>query len=86
LVEERPKIIYPVNESVIATDPDIPDDHQFIAFQFQPVDRRYEWFLDNKKTGMNSAYFLWKPEHGRHTLSIMDNNSIVVDTIEFTVR
>jgi penicillin-binding protein 1C len=84
--QQKPHIIYPADETLISIDPEIPDELQRVPFKFQPSTREYEWVLNNKKTGVSSPLFLWKPERGRYELSIVDKQNYVLDSVGFVVR
>jgi penicillin-binding protein 1C len=83
---QEPRIIYPVQGTLISIDPEIPEDLQRVPFQFQPPTPHYEWVLNNRKTGITDPFFLWKPERGNHVLSIVDQKNRIIDSIEFLVR
>jgi penicillin-binding protein 1C len=83
---QKPHISYPVQETLIRLDPEIPEDLQRVPFQFQPPGHHLEWVLNHQKTGLSDPLFLWKPERGHHILSIVDRKNRIVDTIEFSVR
>jgi penicillin-binding protein 1C len=82
----KPRIIYPAPDTLISLDPEIPEDLQRVPFQFQPSANRYEWVLNDRKTGSADALFLWKPERGRFVLSLMDQENRIVDSVAFVVK
>ncbi|MCX5813105.1 MAG: hypothetical protein NT178_11250 [Proteobacteria bacterium] len=82
----KPHIVYPADETLISIDPEIPDELQRVPFRFQPSTRQYEWVLNDKKTGVFSPLFLWKPARGRYELSIVDKQNYVLDSVGFVVR
>jgi penicillin-binding protein 1C len=84
--QQKPHIIYPTDEMFISIDPEIPDELQRVPFRFQPSTQQYEWVLNDKKTGIFNSLFLWKPQRGRHELSIVDKQNYVLDTVGFIVR
>lgn len=83
---QKPRIQYPANETIVCIDPEIPDELQRIPFRFQPSSQEFEWVLNNSKTGILSHFFLWKPERGRHKLSIIDKQNRILDSVSFAVR
>jgi len=83
---EKPQIVYPVDGTTIAIDPDIPEDNQIIMFQFKPQSNQYEWILNNERTGIKDSIFLWKPEKGVHRLAIINNENTIVDSVVFIVK
>lgn len=84
--EDYPKIIYPLEDTVIAVDPDIPEDNQYVIFQYKYQSESYEWIINNEKTGIKTPLFFWKPEPGRHRLAIMNSENLIIDSVEFTVK
>jgi penicillin-binding protein 1C len=83
---QKPRIISPTDETLISIDPEIPEDLQRVPFQFRPQTGRYQWVLNDRKTGIFDPFFLWKPERGTYVLSIMDKENLVVDSVEFVVK
>ena len=82
----KPRIIYPVDETLISIDPEIPDDLQRVPFQYQPETKQYQWVLNDEKTGIYEHFFLWKPKRGKFRLSIMNADSHILDTVVFAVK
>jgi penicillin-binding protein 1C len=83
---QKPRIIYPVPETLISLDPEIPEDLQRVPFQFQPSTHPYEWVLNDRKIGSADPLFLWKPERGKFVLSIVDRENRRIDSVEFLVK
>jgi penicillin-binding protein 1C len=84
---ENPRIIYPANGSIIALDPDIPEENQNIAFHFQPPGGAFRWILNRQVISAAMASSLnWKPERGNHVLSITDRELRILDSIQFVVK
>lgn len=83
---DSPKIIYPLEDTVIAIDPDIPEENQYVTFQYKPTSGNYEWIINNEKTGIKKSFFTWKPEAGKHKISIINNENFLVDSIEVIVK
>jgi penicillin-binding protein 1C len=76
---QRPRILYPAAETVIAIDPDIPADLQKVFFR---TSRPTALVLDG--TAVTAAS--WSPVPGRHRLSLMRADGTVADEISFEVR
>ncbi|OPY74697.1 MAG: Penicillin-binding protein 2D [Syntrophorhabdus sp. PtaU1.Bin050] len=85
-VHAKPCIIYPVNESVISIDPEIPEDAQRVPFRFEPAIQHFEWTLNDQKIGADGPRHLWKPERGTYVLGIVNKEGTVLDSVTFTVR
>ncbi|TAL25991.1 MAG: penicillin-binding protein 1C [Nitrospirae bacterium] len=81
-----PRIIYPIEGTIIALDPDIPEEHQRVFFEMTPSEKGFAWILNNEKVGDSMAAVSWLPKQGRYTLSLADNRNHIMDSIEFEVR
>jgi penicillin-binding protein 1C len=82
LAEIQPKIVYPAPDTMIAIDPDIPAELQKIFFESSVA---ATWVLDGKQLDTSSAVS-WSPVPGIHKLSLISNDSAVLDHIVFEVR
>ncbi len=80
-----PRILAPIDGSVIAIDPDIPDQDQRIAFAADFA-ADLEWSLDGVALGNAARPVLWAPGPGRHTLSLLDAQRRAATAIQFEVR
>ena len=89
VVQERQhrvaRIVYPQSATIITLDPDIPADSQRVFFVGSFAGESHEWRLDERAMG-SSASFPWKPERGRHVLSLVDRENNVVDSVSFIVK
>jgi penicillin-binding protein 1C len=85
-LHQKARITYPADGTLIALDLEIPEDLQRIPFQFKPALQRYEWVLNDKRTGSSDPLFLRKPEKGCFRLSIVDKEARVIDSVVFTVK
>jgi penicillin-binding protein 1C len=83
--EQRPKIIYPAAGTVIAVDPDIPQDMQRVFFESSSGDPALRIVLDETVIGTAPAAS-WQPVPGRHGLSLVGPDGVVADSISFEVR
>jgi penicillin-binding protein 1C len=79
------RIVYPQPATIITLDPDIPADLQRVSFVGRFAEDTHEWHLDEKAIG-SSASLPWKPERGRHVLSLVDRKRNVVDSVTFLVK
>ena len=82
----RPKIVYPLNETIIALDPDIPDENHRVIFEAGESGVAYTWRLDGNSLQGTGHLLRWKPERGRHRLSLIGDDRAILDSIEFEVR
>ena len=85
LSQERPKIIYPAPGTIIAADPDIPEDLQKIFFEASPHDSTMRLVLDDVMIGSSPA-ISGLPRPGMHKLSLLSQDGSVADQITFEIR
>ncbi len=83
---EKPRIVYPPEGTLITIDPEIPETLQRVAMRFEPRSRRFRWVINDADAGSDTPLFLWEPRRGRYTLSIVDRDGSVLDSVGFTVR
>ena len=82
---EIARIVYPQPATIITLDPDIPAELQRVSFVGRFAGDTHEWRLDERSIG-SSASLLWKPERGRHVLSLVDRENRVADSVTFIVK
>lgn len=80
-----PAILYPGQESVLAIDPDIPDDVERVVFRAQ-AGQGLEWRLDGTALGAASVDYAWRPVSGAHELALVDTAGQVRALTRFEVR
>lgn len=80
-----PHIIYPSDGTIIGLDPDIPSDNQAVFFQSSKPGV-FSWHLNDQKIAGAEPYALWKPERGKHVLTLKDSENAALDTVTFEVR
>ena len=85
-IHAKPRITYPTQETLIAIDPEIPENLQRVTFRFEPQTHRLEWTLNKEKIGANEPFYLWMPKRGTHELAISDDEGRVLDSVTFYVR
>jgi penicillin-binding protein 1C len=81
-----PKIVYPVENEIIAIDPDIPRELQLVFFEALAGPASLRWRLNGTTIGRASDVVSWKPDAGSYHLSLVDDRSRVVDSVDFSVR
>ena len=81
----EPRISYPSDGMIIAVDPDIPEENQFMLFETNVKDE-FIWLLNNEKILTADYRVFWKPKRGEYALSLADEQGNVIDTVEFEVR
>lgn len=84
--KDYPKIVYPLEETTIAIDPDIPEENQYVTFTYEPMNGSYEWVINGEKTGVKTPQFLWQPKPGTYRVNIVDSENKLIDSVEFTVK
>jgi penicillin-binding protein 1C len=82
----HPRITVPVAGTIIAIDPDIPDDRQRMVFEATHAGPSVRWVLDGGDLGPGRDLVVWRPLPGRHTLALVDEGARVVDRVRFEVR
>lgn len=80
------RIVYPANETIIALDPDIPEDQQRLFFESRPSDPTLRWALDGTDLGPAGSVLIWNPIRGAHRLRLVDASHRILDSVNFEVR
>lgn len=82
-----PEITYPVNETIVAWDPDISPEFQKMIFEAKNYNNNWIWKLNGKSLGSAKGPLHWSPkENGKFELALTDQNKKVLDQIQFEVR
>jgi len=79
------RIVYPQPATIITLDPDIPAELQRVSFVGRFAGDSHQWRLDERALG-SSATLAWKPERGRHVLTLVDRDENVADAVTFIVK
>ncbi len=80
------KIIYPLNGSYMALDPEIPSKNQKVFINIDNPSQNIKILMNNKEIGTAEKYFLWKPKVGKHTLKLIDPDKNTIDEIQFEIK
>jgi len=80
------RIRYPSDGMVVALDPDIPPGRQLVFLEAAGGDAAHSLVLDGVRLGTPDRLLPWRPQPGAHTLSLVDGDGSVVDTVSFSVR
>jgi len=80
------RIVYPPSGAVFGLDPDIPPEAQKIFFVSQPKRNNLRWVLNDHTMEETSSYFPWSPRVGDYTLTLIDENDQMIDSVHFEVR
>lgn len=87
LAPPRPRILYPVNDLIVAIDPEIPEQFQKVAFEVSGASAQgFDFVLDGKKLAPASGGHLWSPLPGRHTLELKNAQGRTEDRVSFLVK
>jgi penicillin-binding protein 1C len=81
-----PRIVSPVDASIIALDPDIPRGQQRIMFATERSVRTLRWWLDGHEQCSTAIVCMWAPQAGHHTLTLVSASGRKLDRVSFTVR
>ncbi|WP_297212757.1 MULTISPECIES: penicillin-binding protein 1C [Thermodesulfovibrio] len=84
--QDSPKIVYPSSDTIIAIDPDIPEENQYVTLSYKPLTEKYEWLINGEKTGIKTPQFLWQTKPGSYRISIVDSENKLIDSVEFIVK
>jgi len=82
---QAPGIVYPVDGSILAVDPDIPAARQRVFFLARAA-RGLTWKLDGEVYGGVDASEGWQPVPGAHRLELVDAGGKAVGSTQFVVR
>jgi len=80
------RISYPAPGTVVALDPDIPEEEQRLFFASEPRDRSHHFELNGENLGSAGSLLLWQPKQGKYRLLLRDAQDRILDAIEFQVR
>jgi penicillin-binding protein 1C len=86
LDDRNPRIISPAPDTIVALDPDVPFSAQRIAFEASAAVLNSHWLLDGRVLGAVRGVHLWAPSPGVHTLALVSEAGVALDTIGFSVR
>ncbi|MEO6029483.1 MAG: penicillin-binding protein 1C [Candidatus Binatia bacterium] len=80
------RIIAPVDGTIVALDPDIPEDRQRVPLELAGTAPGLRWRIDDADLGPAAGLTLWEPIGGTHTVALVDADARVVDTATLEVR
>jgi penicillin-binding protein 1C len=80
-----PRIVYPADGSIIATDPDIPAQLERVVFRAQ-AGAGLRWRLDGADLGAADESAAWRPTGGEHRLELVDGAGKEIAASRFEVR
>ena len=80
------RIVYPAQGMIIAMDPDIPEDQQRVFFEADASGDLLRWRLNSTEIGRASEIISWKPVPGTYTISLIDAQDAIIDSVCFHVK
>jgi penicillin-binding protein 1C len=81
------RIRYPTTGTIIALDPDIPPSQQQIALRLSaPAAPGWVWRLNGQRLGAVDSTALWRPQPGKHRLTLSNRQGEIIDSVRFEVR
>jgi penicillin-binding protein 1C len=80
-----PQIVYPADGSIIAIDPDIPEQVERIVLRAQ-AGQGLVWRLDGALLAQADVPAAWRPLAGEHRLELVDKAGKVIASSRFEVR
>ncbi len=80
------RIVAPVDGTIVALDPDIPEDRQRVPLELAGTVPGLRWRIDDADLGPAAGLTLWEPIGGTHTVALVDADARVVDTATLEVR
>ncbi len=82
------RIIYPPSGTIIAIDPDIPQELQLVFFLSEPRLPDITWTIENNfgVTEIFKNMSGWTPRNGTYNLILNDEDGKPVDSVQFEVR
>lgn len=78
-------IVYPVDGSILAVDPDIPEARERVLFQAQGG-AGLSFRLDGELLGAAAEGYAWRPRIGEHKLELVDAAGTPSSVVRFEVR
>jgi penicillin-binding protein 1C len=81
------RIAYPPDGTIIAIDPDIPEENQLIFFEADNGrGEGVRWRLNDEARPAGDEGRRWAPRPGRYRLALVDGDGSILDTVSFQVR
>jgi penicillin-binding protein 1C len=82
-----PRIAYPAAGTIIAIDPDIPEENQRVFFEAENSKvGDVQWRLNGTFLPPGEEGRRWTPRPGRYELALFDRDGKMRDTVSFEVR
>jgi penicillin-binding protein 1C len=86
LATGAPRIVAPVDGTIVALDPDIPRDRQRVPLEVAGAVPGTRWRVDDVDVGAAAGLMLWEPTPGTHTVALVDPTERHLATATIEVR
>ncbi len=86
LKHSRAKLMYPIDQMIVALDPDIPSHSQKVVLTIQEPEPGSYLRLNGKALTIAKQSVIWTPVAGRHRLELVDAQGRIMDQVRFQVR
>lgn len=83
---QTPHIDYPKDDMIIALDPDIPRGRESVAFEIAGYSEHLVLQLDGLTMKCARKTCIWRPETGKHELTLADASGKTLDLVRFLVK
>ena len=84
--EVRSRFSYPLDQSLIAVDPDLPKPNHSMFIQVVAPRDNQNVYLNGRRIGRAKALLPWDPDAGRYILELKDSQGLTLDKVSFEVR
>jgi penicillin-binding protein 1C len=83
---QHTRILYPVNQSLMAWDPDIPAAMQGIPLKHSGAKERFDWYITGQKH--DSTELLWARDRikGKVQIELRDKQGLLIDAVGIELR
>lgn len=81
-----PRITYPTDGMVVAHDPDIPSESEYLFFTGHDITADLKWYLNDKLLEVGKKSIKWKPVIGKYQLALISKSGKVIEKVNFEVR
>ena len=80
------QIVYPVSNTIIALDPDMPKNYQKVFFKAKTGGEQLSFWLNEQQLASAQQDYPWQPKRGRHLLQLKNLQGQVRAEVRFEVR
>lgn len=80
------QIVYPVSNTIIALDPDMPKNYQKVFFKAKTGGEQLSFWLNEQQLASAQQDYPWQPKRGRYVLQLKNAQGQVRAEVRFEVR